>query len=185
MKELEEKVDLLEKTVAKLTNMKVNKETEKLEQLEIVVKALSQKVLSLEIELNEFKRKKKSSEGPEEQDIFNLKAIDQKEVEEILMMNSNYNSGDDKEEYLQEKNKKEAKDEESKPTDSKEDFFNCVKCKYKCKKELSLKKHMTNKHEEHECEECGKNLPTSFELLLHTTKHHSKKCEICDKVFET
>ena len=44
---------------------------------------------------------------------------------------------------------------------------------------------MTNKHEEHECEECGKRLPTSFELLLHATKHHSKKCRVCDKEIET
>ena len=44
---------------------------------------------------------------------------------------------------------------------------------------------MTNKHEEHECEECGKKLPTLFELLLHATKHHSKKCKTCGEEFET
>ena len=44
---------------------------------------------------------------------------------------------------------------------------------------------MTNKHEAHECEECGKKFPTSFELLLYATKHRSKKCEVCDKEFET
>ena len=44
---------------------------------------------------------------------------------------------------------------------------------------------MTKKHEEHKCEECGKKLPTSFELILHSTKHHSKKCKVCGKQFET
>ena len=73
----------------------------------------------------------------------------------------------------------------TKENDLKEEFFNCTKCKYKCKKELVLKKHMINKHEEHGCEKCGNKLPTSFELLLHATKHHSKKCKTCGEEFET
>ena len=44
---------------------------------------------------------------------------------------------------------------------------------------------MTNKHEEHKCEDCGKTLPTSFELILHSTKHHGKMCKICGKQFKT
>ena len=87
----------------------------------------------------------------------------------------------------------------------KEDWLHCTKCNYKCKKENILKKHIVLKHEEHQCKQCSKKLPTSFELLLHVSKHHCEttvktldlvvvqkehnpeklKCKVCGKEFET
>ena len=37
--------------------------------------------------------------------------------------------------------------EKEKTDDSKEDIIYCKECNYRCKKELSLKKHMVTKHE--------------------------------------
>ena len=58
--------------------------------------------------------------------------------------------------------------------DSKEDMLYCKECNYKCKKELSLKKHMVTKYESHKCKE---ELPTFMELLKHVAKHHQKDKE--------
>ena len=52
------------------------------------------------------------------------------------------------------------------------EVLNCKECSYKCKKEISLKKHMLNNHEEHMCKECEEKLPTFMELLKHFAKHH-------------
>ena len=50
---MKDKIAFLKKIVTYLTNKDVSKDNEKLEQLEIVVKALVRKVLSLESELKE------------------------------------------------------------------------------------------------------------------------------------
>ena len=54
---------------------------------------------------------------------------------------------------LDEQKKGKDKKDLIKGTDSKVEFFNCSKCKYKCKKILLLKNHMANKHDEHNCAE--------------------------------
>ena len=54
---LKEKVSILEKTIADMTN-KDSKETSQLEKLEIVVTALTRKVLRLENEIKEIKTEK-------------------------------------------------------------------------------------------------------------------------------
>ena len=78
---------------------------------------------------------------------------------------------------MQNKNMKDM--EVDKDSENKEDFNCCTKCNYKCKKENILKKHMILKHEDHQCKQCPKKLPTSFELLLHVSKHH------CETVVKT
>ena len=50
----------------------------------------------------------------------------------------------------------------------------CTECKYKCKKETSLKKHIITKHEVHQCKECDEKLPTFMNLLKHVAKNHYK-----------
>ena len=50
----------------------------------------------------------------------------------------------------------------------------CIECKYKCKKEDTLKKHMTTKHSEHKCKDCQEKLPTFMHLLKHVAQHHYK-----------
>ena len=56
--ELKEKVGILKKNIADMTN-KDSKETSQLEKLEIVVKALTRKVLSLENEIKDIKTEEK------------------------------------------------------------------------------------------------------------------------------
>ena len=41
----------------------------------------------------------------------------------------------------------------------------CKECKYKCKKEETLKKHMTTKHSEYQRKDCQEKLPTFMHLL--------------------
>ena len=57
----------------------------------------------------------------------------------------------------------------------KEEMLNCKECKYKCKKEINLKKHMVTHHENHKCKECKEELTKFMELLKHIAKHHSKE----------
>ena len=153
MNELKEKVDILEKIVAK----KVSKERERLEQLEIVVKAMSRKVLSLESELKDLKRKRKPSE---EESIFKIKEIKRKEGDELQLIKRNTKLSDHKEVHPKEKNQPESEKEDWKPDDLKdsnifnpssfsspkekkdkqkkfevkEGVFNCGQCDYKTKK---------------------------------------------------
>ena len=48
----------------------------------------------------------------------------------------------------------------------------CDQCKYTCKKETSLKKHILTKHKEHQCKECQLKLPRFMNLLSHIAKQH-------------
>ena len=48
----------------------------------------------------------------------------------------------------------------------------CGLCNYKCKKEMTLKKHMVTNHDNHTCKEWFENLPTFIVLLKHVAKHH-------------
>ena len=66
-----------------------------------------------------------------------------------------------------------------KDSENKENFYCCTRCNYKCKQKNILKKHMILPHEDHQCKQCPKKLPTSFELLLHVSKHH------CETAVET
>ena len=53
---------------------------------------------------------------------------------------------------------------------SKEEILKCPKCK----KEISMKKHMLTNHEDHQCKECQQKLPTFMKLLKHVVKNHFK-----------
>ena len=62
-----------------------------------------------------------------------------------------------------------------KKTEGDEEFFKCTKCGYKSKKEVTLKKHMLSKHEDHTCKECKKKFKSFMVLLKHVTEDHFKE----------
>ena len=57
-------------------------------------------------------------------------------------------------------------------TPKKKDLLNCEQCRYKCKQDKYLKKHMITKHSEHQCKECAEKFPTFIELLKHVVNQH-------------
>ena len=138
--------------------------------LEKVIDAMNQKVLSMEIEIEQSKKKNilpKVTEEPSRIKVHEYVSKSQVSVEKCTYADKN----------LLDSKKGKDKKEMAKESDSKEEFFNCFKCKYKCKKELFLQKHMKNKHEQHECEKCGKSflhhLNCSF-MLQNTTANSVK-----------
>ena len=141
---MKEKLEMLEKTVVELTN---KEESEKVQQLEKVVKAMCRKVLSLEKEIKDMKKKHETEEEPS----FNMNDI-------------KYCSSTPKDDK-----------EKVKKVNSEEDLLTCTECSYKCKKEKSMKKHIITNHENHQCKECQEKLPTFMELLKHVAKHHCKE----------
>ena len=162
----------MEEIVAQLTN-KV--ENGKLEQLETVVKALTQKTLSLESEIKMMKKSQPS------QSIVNKEvseAVKDKEEktekyildEDCLPNNVSFNSDDIKDKGSTPKVKKE----KAKKVESIEESIPFTKCNYKCKKQSSLKKHMLTKHNDHECKECQKKFPSLIKLLKHVASNHHK-----------
>ena len=56
--------------------------------------------------------------------------------------------------------------------ETKVDWLFCAECKYKCKKENSLEKHMLTKHTDHQCRQCQEKLPTFMHFLKHVAKDH-------------
>ena len=154
-KEIEqmEKVNLLEKTVNEL-NKKV--ESKQIKQLEKVVHALTRKVLWLE---NEVKERKNKTETEKEEIIENCFTQE--------------NSVDPDETKCTSSTPKELKEKVGKGN-SKENLLACRECNYKCKKEITLNKHMLSNHSDHICKECQEKFPSFMELLKHVAKHHYK-----------
>ena len=60
-----------------------------------------------------------------------------------------------------------------KETATLEVMLNCDKCDYKCKKEITLKKHIHTKHEDQQCKQCSEIFKSSTELVMYTAKDHS------------
>ena len=161
--ELKDKIDNLEKTVAK-----VSKEIEKYEQLDKALKAMVRKVLSLESEVLDLKNKKKPSE---EESVFKIKENERKEGQKLKSRNSNTTAKDRKEVHPQEKNQPKSKKENGNPDDlkdsnifnpsifsspkenkdkqkevkPKEDVLNCGHCDYKTKQKSNSQKAYHNK----------------------------------------
>ena len=166
-KDMEEKIAFLEKMVADITNKEVSKD-EKVEQLEIVVKALVRKVLSLESELKDMKTNK----GLDTQEHIRENVIEVKEdISEDIFNPKSYSSPKEKQNRSQ---LKVNKDEISK-SETKENFFKCTECKYKSKKKANLDKHIITSHEDHGCKECNENFKSFIELLKHVSKYHFKE----------
>ena len=148
-------------------------EREKMAQLEKVVHALNRKVLELENEVKEMKKKRTHTQ----KDVVNsqLDIGKEKDSEEEKETNENclidkisFNSSEIKDNSS---TPKESKDE-GKKSKSKEDVISCEICNYTCKKENSLKKHMLTKHESHKCKECKEKLPSFMKLPKHVADFH-------------
>ena len=139
-------------------------ESRKLEQLKKVVHALKRKVLSLEDELKVLKNKKETDQEDNKENCFRKENA--------------FNH-----EYIKSSTPKEVKDKVK--DKCKDDIINCKECSYKCKREATLKKHMTTNHSHHTCKECKESLPSVMELLKHISKHHSKEqSDTNDKSFK-
>ena len=75
--------------------------------------------------------------------------------------------------------------EKEKDNNYKEELLKHKKCNYKCKKEVSMKKHMLTNHEDQQCKECQEKLSTFMELLKNVAIHHFKdEGDIEDKNFK-
>ena len=167
-KDMKEKIAFLEKMVADFTNKEARKDNEKVEQLEIVVKALVRKVLSLESELKDMKTNK----GLSTQEHIKENVIEVKEdISDDIFNPKSYSSPKEKETRSQ---PKVNKDEISK-SETKENFFKCTKCKYKSKKQSNRDKHILTSHGDHGCKECNDNFKSFIELLKHVAKYHFKE----------
>ena len=57
--------------------------------------------------------------------------------------------------------------------DSKKEFLSCELCDYKCKKMISLQKHLNTKHEEQKCNLCDKKFENAMDLINHKAEEHS------------
>ena len=142
-------------------------ENGKIEQLEIVLKAMTRKVLSLEREIVEIKKNK----GPvQDSDVEDKENKTEKKIsEENCPINNIYfNSNDIKNKCSTPKKTKD----KAKKVEHKEMLINCNKCNYQCKKQATLDKHILTKHDEHVCKECPEKLSSFMELLKHVAKHH-------------
>ena len=193
-------------------NPTINKDekllNDKIEVLEKVVRSLTRKDLSLEAEAE--KRKKKVTiefmEDLKKPEAFKVKDVENKaEIFKKKNCSGDESSSVHKNLNNQKKNMNKKDMEVEKESVIKEGWLYCTKCNYKCKKENILKKHMALKHEERQCKQCPKKLPTTFELLLHVSKQHCEtavekpdlvviqkenhpknpKCQVCGKEFET
>jgi hypothetical protein len=166
--ELKEIVNNLEKKVLEMTG-KNSLESKKVKQLEKVVKAMCRKVLSLESEIENIKKNTKTSEALSE--IFEENEIEEENCKinkECLINNS---SSDIDENMILSSTPKEMKNVILEK-DRNNEWLTCKQCTYKCKKQISLNKHMITKHTEHQCKDCQEKLPTFIELLKHVSKHH-------------
>ena len=144
--------------------------TEKLKQLEVVLHAMTRKVLSMEKEIKELRinnEKNQDVKGLEDQEI----GIDVKDVSENYFNPKSFSSPKVKDNTSQSNVKKD----KIKKNEKEKVFFKCAKCEYKSKKEEYLKKHVLTKHEEHACKECKEIFQSFMELLKHISLHHFKE----------
>ena len=173
--EMKEKIVVLEKMVSELNKKMTNKETEQVKQLDIVVKALIRKVLSLENEMIYMKDNKVSNKCSVEEEILaKVKYMEVSERQDLKIINK-------KEKF--EVYCKGLKEEKSKQNDSKDSKksqkkdFKCEKCDYVCQKLTTLKKHVNTKHTEQNCKVCHTEFKTSMELINHVAKEHHQEEE--------
>ena len=119
-------------------------------QMEVVVKAMTQKVLYLEEEIGNIKE--------------NSNKIERKEP---------FKDADEYENSTPVSAKLKPPGVEKKSKASKKDQFKCEKCDYTCQKEATLQKHTNTKHVDQQCKVGSKKLSYTMERLHHIAKEHS------------
>ena len=160
---MKDKVNQLENTVADLSNKVEGMKADQFEQLDKVVRALVRKVLSLECELEEVIKNSMQRKVVEEND--ESTKVKEKEIDKVNEFSVHF---DDIKDACSTPKEKEEKDETDNEPYSK---IKCTICNYVCKKETTLKKHITAKHEEHQCKKCNVNLSSFMELLKHIARN--------------
>ena len=155
-----------------MTN-KFSIETKKVELLENVVKAMCRKVLCLEGEVEHMKNTNITGEDAGESSMSEVSEETENETENVKINNIGLinNSSDDiyGSKVL---NSSPKKKEEIVDKSKDKDLLYCEQCRYKCKQDKYLKKHMITKHSEHQCKECAEKFPTFIELLKHVSNQH-------------
>ena len=171
--QLKENIKVLEKAVEELS--KTNKDNEQLNDkvlvLEKVLHAMTRKVLNLETELKDIKKKSiigDANKDPNYEHVKGKKSETKSEVSEDNL-SDNFNHKDMKGTTSTPKGKNDNDDKQ----DIKDEKLSCKECDYVCKKEKTLKNHMLTKHDVHQCKECMEKLPNFMQLLKHIAKHHS------------
>ena len=169
--ELKEIINHLKNTVEELINKVEGMNVDKLEQIDNVVRALVRKVLSLESNLEEMKMKKEIGGLGTTKNKLKIKEMETEifELKENCSMNKVSFHNNDIENSCSTPKKNKYTEKEELP---KEELLTCSKCSYTCKKGNTLKKHMLNKHEGHQCKECNKKLSTIVDLLKHVSTYH-------------
>ena len=143
----------------------------KIKQLDEVIHALTRKVLELEKEIKDKKKKDTSRET------FKGFGHDGKGIEvKDVTTDKNFkpkicSSPKEKEEA----SKVKVKQDKMKKIERKEVFFTCDNCDFKSKKEEHLKKHKITKHEDSVCQVCKEKFKSFMELLKHVAKNHSQE----------
>ena len=65
--------------------------------------------------------------------------------------------------------------------DIKDDLLKCSNCEYKCKKHVTLMKHLNSKHDIHICDICSLRYNNTKDLKKHFDKDHSDDLNDNDK----
>ena len=146
-------------------NLEQTEMVAKVKQLETVVQALTRKVLSLEEEMTELRIKNKTIKVCEVNDI---------EQQNISFNNSIKHTSSPVVKVKDSNSQAQERKDNSKESEV-AGKFSCTMCKYKTKKEDTLKKHMITKHEEHVCKDCNEKLSTFMALLKHIAEYHSQE----------
>jgi hypothetical protein len=132
---LKERIADLEELVKEKTSAE-RKMKNAVKHLEMVVKAMTPKVLYLEREVKNIKENSNKVEGKEPfkdtHEFKNFTAVIAKKIFTVVA---------------------------EKLCVSKKDQFKCKNCDFKGTKEGYLQKHINTKHEKHQCKECKENYP--------------------------
>lgn len=175
---------------------------EKLQVIEKVLHAMTRKVLSLETEVEQLKKKSniESLEGSKmskkvEKEESKKKAETKKEVYdeasscEIKKDLKTVSKPNVKEvsvfKFGAEARKTVVEEKKAQEKDLTTTDFKCEVCDYKCKKKSTLKNHIKLKHSEHKCEACGKEFKESMELVSHMAEKHNKEEEVWNVNFQS
>jgi hypothetical protein len=138
----------------------INELKKKVDNLVKIVFDLTNKLVSMEVELKELTNvhicentndAAKKSENKDDQ-----KTSEAREA----------NSGSDN---------KIISEKEKDNTEPKNSTFSCDNCEYTCKNKKSLKKHGNTKHHKNICKMCSVKSKTAIELIQHKEKHHKSK----------
>ena len=191
VEEMKKKIEILENIVADLTNKEVSKENEKMEQLEVVVKALVRKVLSLESGLKVMKSNKTACH--EEPFLFVKKESESEKVEEEKgdkekkpETTKEASQASSSKKIKETTNKVKDKNKFSKRKDNKVSVF---KFGAEARKNVLDGKESEEKETtstEFKCDLCSYKAQKLKTLKKHIdSKHTEQNCKVCRKEFKT